>query len=461
MRSIAAGLVSVAMLVAVSAVRSQDPAPTAAATPAVLPPVECVRGMREARLAWQAGDRQKAMADLDRAVEACPDHVDPLLERLELHRKLGDAAGVEADLALLRARLADPARVPPEAAFARAVSDPGANVDELELIRARLTADLAAAETPRRLRQLVVVEARLGRNEDARATLTRLLAVDPSPEVRWAAVRLDVALERWGDAIPELEALGGRSGTSSFSARLHLIHAYGAVGRTEDAMRTALALYGASGDLGSRFIREMVMQALLDAGWALHDRGDVEHAATVFRKVLEIDPDNTEARAVLELVYASPEARAAATAARDRALEREENPGIVLEEGARRLAVGDAAGAWDLLDRAARGLGDNELAWYDLGLAAVKLERWEAAAEAFGHAVRLDPTNPTSRLNLGTALARIGRCAEAVEVLEALLVDRPEAYQAHYWLGRCWAELGDAAKAAEAMERYQLARPRQ
>ena len=461
MMSKAAGLVSVALLVAVPSALAQNLEPVGTATPAALPPVECVRGMREARLAWQAGDRQKAMAGLDRAVEACPDHVDPLLERLELHRKLGDAAGVEADLALLRARLADPARVPPEAAFARAVSDPQASAAELELIRARLVRDLASTETPRRLRQLVVVEARLGRNEDARATLARLLAVDPAPEVRWAAVRLDVALERWNDAIPELEALAGRSGTSSFAARLHLIHAYGAVGRTEDAMRTALALYGASGDLGSRFIREMVVQALLEAGWALHDRGDVEGAATVFRKVLEVDPDNEEARAVLDLVYGTPETRAAAMAARDRALEREEDPGLVLEEGARRLAVGDAAGAWDLLERAARGLGDSELAWYDLGLAAVKLERWEAAAEAFGHAARLDPTNPTSSLNLGTALARTGRCAEAVEVLTTLLADHPETYQAHYWLGRCWAELGDAAKAAEAMERYQLARPRQ
>jgi len=440
---------------------TQDPVAIAPATPGPLPPVECVRGMRVARLAWQAGDRDRALGALDRAVEACPDHVDPLLERLELHRTLGDEAGVEADLALLRARLADPERVLPEAAFARAVSDPAASVDELELIRARLVRDLAVAESPRRLRQLVVVEARLGRDREARATLARLLAVDPSPEVRWAAVRLDVALERWDDAIPELEALAaGRAGTSSFAARLHLIHAYGAVGRTDDAMRTALALYGASGDLGSEHIRGLIAGALLDAAWALHDRGERERAATVFRKVLEIEPDNEEARAVLELVYASPEARAAASAARSRALEREEDPSLVLEEGARRLAVGDAAGAWELLDRAARNLGDDELAWYDLGLAAVKLERWEAAAEAFGHAVRLDPTNPTSRLNLGTALAHTGRCAGAVGVLEALLADRPETYQAHYWLARCWTELGDPAKAAEALSRYQDARPR-
>ncbi len=424
-----------------------------------LPPVECVAALRAARIALAGEGAAAALAALEGADEVCEGHVDLLLERIALHRLVGAAALAEADLEALAARLADPERPLALGAVVRTLIDGVASEELLDLLAGRLERELVASPGDRvLLRALAVTRSRLGEDVAAREALARLLAVEPTEEVRWALVRMDVALARWENAIPELERLVAEPGRGSVAARVHLVRAYGAVGRSEDAVRVARQLERVAG-AGSQAIRALVAGALVDAAWDLHDAGERDRAKTLFRSALELDPDRDEARLALELADATPEQRLERARSRGVVAAPGDDPAELLEEGTRRLAVGDDLGALSALEPAARALPGNELAWYSLGLAAVRLERWQLAAEALARAVELDPSNPASRLNLGTAQARLGRCEAAVASLEALLGDHPGTWQAHYWLATCYAELGDDAKAREAMARYQDQRP--
>lgn len=425
-----------------------------------LPPVECVAALRSARIALAREGPGAALERLEGADEACAGHVDLLLERLALRAQLGDEAGVAADLEQLRAVLADPDRPLAPSALVRALVDGTATRAELEAIASRIEAELTPSPAdPLLLRALAVARSRLGDDPAARAALARLLVIDPSPEVRWALVRMDVALGEWQRAIPELEELAGTAGRGSVAARLHLVRAYAAVGRFEDAVRVGRQLERTAG-AGSEAIRDLVAGALLDAAWSLHDRGQRDRARDLFREALALDPGREEARLALELADAGPEERLARARSSRDPRGPEADPLELVAEGTRRLAVGDDGGALELLEPAARALPGNELAWYSLGLAAARLERWPLAAEAFARAAELDPANAVTRLNLGTAQARLGRCEEAVATLEGLLADHPETWQAFYWLARCYAELGDDERSRDAMARYRDRRPR-
>jgi tetratricopeptide (TPR) repeat protein len=199
------------------------------------------------------------------------------------------------------------------------------------------------------------------------------------------------------------------------------------------------------------------LNLLIEAGWALRDAGRDAEAEALFRRALALDPSSASARQVLLHLYGSAEERAAheTAVAERRALE--EDPQALYEEGSQLLAAGDPATARDLLARAAPGLEGTrfaEAAWYNLGLAAFKLEQWPAAAEAFGEAVRLHPTRADAQFQLGYALHRAERCAEAIAPLEAALELAPGRNETHYFLAACHSALGDAAAAARESELY-------
>lgn len=78
--------------------------------------------------------------------------------------------------------------------------------------------------------------------------------------------------------------------------------------------------------------------------------------------------------------------------------------------------------------------------------------------EALERAVALGTGHPGLELNLGTALARSGDCDRALTILDELIANHPDRYQAHYWRWHCLTELGRPAEAAAALDAYQSAR---
>jgi tetratricopeptide (TPR) repeat protein len=87
------------------------------------------------------------------------------------------------------------------------------------------------------------------------------------------------------------------------------------------------------------------------------------------------------------------------------------------------------------------------------GRLAYQGQQYKDAAEAFAKAVEAAPTSATARVNLGTALARLGDTGSAIRELRAALRYDPENVGAHLNLGLLLAGEGRYADAVDHLRR--------
>jgi tetratricopeptide (TPR) repeat protein len=267
---------------------------------------------------------------------------------------------------------------------------------------------------------------------------------------------LDVELERWASAAPLFERLlAGELASAQLRAQYVLVLAH--LGRYDEVRAQIAQLPTSSAPAEGDLPVDPLVDLLLQVAWGLRDAGRDAEAEEVFRQALAREPARPEARLALLHLYSSAEERAAQQAAVDFQRAVETDAQTLYDEGSALLAAGDAAGALDMLARAAPQLTDGPLAesaWYNLGLAAYKLERWETAAEAFGKAAALNPERPETHLQRGMALHRLGRCADSVAALRKALELRPERREARYYLAECLDALGRREEAARERALY-------
>jgi tetratricopeptide (TPR) repeat protein len=205
--------------------------------------------------------------------------------------------------------------------------------------------------------------------------------------------------------------------------------------------------------------RSTLYDVLLQAAWNLRDLGANDKAEAVFRRLLALDPNDADARQAVLYLYSNEEERRAHEASLKQKWEQESEPGALLEEGTRLFISGDVEAGFAMLQRAFAALPGSEVASVNYGLAAVRLERWPEAAEAFERAVKLNPDRAESLFHRGLALVRLQRFSEAIELLDRALVLQPDLFQAHFLLYQCHASLGNADKAQEHLARYKAAAP--
>jgi tetratricopeptide (TPR) repeat protein len=440
-----------------SAAASGEPA----AAEEVLPPLALVREVREARIALRRGEREEGLRRLRAAAEAHPRHVIPLAALLNLHREHPLPEDEAARLrGLLRTRLRDPDAALPRGTLDYLLFDPDASTEELELLLDAAERRLAAAAEPdpELLRTVATALARLERPEEVRTVLGRLLEVEPDWEVRWQAAMLDLNLRRWEDAAAGLERLmAGADDGDAPLLRLMYMKALAALGRFEELTRQIEHFEGQT-DPYAAVVRSSLPDLLLEVAWALRDDGRPDDAEAVFERIIELVPDHVPARKALLHLYSDDAERAQHEQAIAATQQDADAPDQLAQEAATLLATGDAAGALPLLERVTAELPDSEVAWFNLGLAALQLERWEAAEAAFARATELNPRRGESRLHRGAALQRLGRCREALGELELALELRPDLAQAHYYLYACHKELGNGRAAAEHRSAYNESR---
>ncbi len=438
---------------------ADDPVPDGPVSPTsfeAMPDPECLRAIREARIAVARGGLRAGLSGFEAASGVCAGRLEPLYEALTLARRLGDSEAEARQLERLVAHLTDPDRPLQLAALERAVVDPAMSREALEAFRSRLHSDIDDVDRFRALRVLAVVASRLGDDHAARAAIEPLLAHEPTPELRWLCVGFDRRLGNWVSVVTMLEALAVEDPEMAGLARLGLVEAYAKADRPEKALATVDRLLADDARIpGSK---DWVADALLRTAWALWDGGRRDQARTALERVIDVDPENEVAVAALELLFGNAEARRTHAVRAQQLRADSDDAEALLDEGTQRLAVGDAEGAIGLLERAAEGLPDNDVAWYNLGLAAIRLERWNVAADALSRADELKPGDPGLAMNLGTALARAGRCESALGVLGALVETHPERFQAHYWRWWCFKSAGDLEAAGEALRRYEAGR---
>jgi Flp pilus assembly protein TadD len=121
------------------------------------------------------------------------------------------------------------------------------------------------------------------------------------------------------------------------------------------------------------------------------------------------------------------------------------------EEGRRRLASGDAAGAIPFLTRAAEADSENPAAHDVLGQALAASGAPDQAFAQYAEAARLDRAQFGAKLAERLALA--GRNTEAAQAYEQVLAASPDDPLASEGLGRMQYRLGNYAAAAPLLQR--------
>jgi len=302
-------------------------------------------------------------------------------------------------------------------------------------------------------------------------TLERLVAIEPTTYRRWRLVYAYRKAERWQDAANFVgQWIKIEKAANLRSAYVDLLSRAGQLDLLTEQVELLLAeqqATRAAGDEPAVRASHLVdtqsnplrvgMWVVRTAAWNLRDAGKDEAAERFFHKVLELDPEDQEVRNALLYLYGSEEELQALEHEAKARWQQEEDPNALFEEGTQRLTAGDAESALELLKKAAPGLAHLEPAWYNLGMAAYRVEDWATVAEAFGKASELNPERSQSFFYRGLALEKLGSCSDAVVDLEKALELDAGRHLAHYYLAACYARLGQPAKAKSHRALYDAA----
>lgn len=159
-----------------------------------------------------------------------------------------------------------------------------------------------------------------------------------------------------------------------------------------------------------------IAEALVSAV-ALHQRGSLNDAESIYRQVLLADPRNFDALHLL---------------------------GLALHQG------GHGDQAVELVRRAIEVNPGSPEAHYNLGNMLREMRRPAEAAAAYTRAVQLRPTYPEAYFNLGNALYDLRQYAAAIDSYRTATIQRPGYTKALNNLGNACLDAGQAAEAAAA-----------
>ncbi len=441
-----------------------------------LPVEECVRLVRGARIARMAGDDAAELAQLQTAFAACPQEIGPVYGLMDYYRRrpeLEDKARRFRELLLERLR--DPGNDLPVGVVEYLLRNPDAGPEELRAILDNVLRQVGKVTEPEPtlMRIQARLQQRLGQDEAAADTLERLWRQTEAEDLLEPLAWLYAELERWQDAADLVAPRVEKDGR----LRHFYVRVLGKLGRYDQALRqaTILAAGLAAANPGETVaigldieserghVVDVVQQPglsglLTQLAWDLRDQGRDRQAEELFRALLAQSPDSAGLQNIVLNLYAGEEERRRHADALADAWASETDANVLFNEGTHRLTAGDAAGAIDLLRRAAAELPDLEPAWYNLGMAAYRLEDWATVADAFGRAGELNPGRAQTFFFRGIALAKLDRCGEAVGALERAAALDPGRALAHYYLAACHRKLGNQAAADAAAARYEATR---
>lgn len=171
---------------------------------------------------------------------------------------------------------------------------------------------------------------------------------------------------------------------------------------------------------GNRAQEAVQLQQMFARAVTLHQEGDLEGAARVYRKLAERVQDH---------------------------------PDVLLAWGTLEGQRGNNKQATTLLERAVRLAPENPQAHGAYGNVLLQLNRPTQAVAAYDRALRLDPNRAQIHYNRGFALAKMQRFAEALASYQhALMRDRGHA-DAAYGIGNVLMRLNRYREASDAFER--------
>jgi predicted TPR repeat methyltransferase len=195
-------------------------------------------------------------------------------------------------------------------------------------------------------------------------------------------------------------------------------------------------------------IKELPLDVAVALATALHRSGDREEAETLYRRVIEVDPDHASALHFLGILTHQDGREDEAIALLRRSIELRPNEfGFRLNVGNVFLQEGRAAEAAECYEAAIGLDGASGAAYNNLGVALRALGRFEEAEARYRQAIALDPADREALNNLGRLLRGVGRAIEAVECHARALTLAPRDRVSRQHLIAAYQLLGEVEEA--------------
>lgn len=182
---------------------------------------------------------------------------------------------------------------------------------------------------------------------------------------------------------------------------------------------------------------------MLAEGLALHQRGRIPEAESIYHQVLTDQPEHAQANQLMGLTRLQRGDVDTAVSLLSKAVRLEpDNPQFLCDLGVAQNAAMRYEEAIRSLNRAIDLKPDYAQAHSNLGMTLKNFSRFEPAVASYGEAIRLRPNEPGFHLNLGNALSALGDLWEAEKAYRRALELRPEYPAALSGLALTLSELG-------------------
>jgi tetratricopeptide (TPR) repeat protein len=199
----------------------------------------------------------------------------------------------------------------------------------------------------------------------------------------------------------------------------------------------------------------------LASAYELDQRGQLDEAIAAYRRLIAVEPENSDALHLLGVALARKsrlhEALELLCAA---ARLQPDNPYIQINLGNALSELKRDAEAVTALDRAVALKADLASAWHALGRAQLRLKDFAAAERSLAEASRLMPAHGSVHSDLAVALERLGRQEEALARFERATVLNPNLAEAHHNRGVLLAARGALPQALQSLDRAIELQPR-
>lgn len=202
------------------------------------------------------------------------------------------------------------------------------------------------------------------------------------------------------------------------------------------------------------------IEEALAAGFGHHREGRFPQAETVYRRILEVQPQNAAALHLLGALCLQTGRADAAVPYLESARSADPNNAETLNHlGGAYQACQRWEDSLSVLREAARLQPENAKFHFDLGNSLKALNQHDDAIRAFETAIAKRPDFVQAINNLGTTLTRAGHPDEAIRTLQSALELKPDYANAQNALGNALLDSGRAAEAVSWLRRAASAVP--
>ena len=441
---------------------AETAAPPPVETPA-LPAEDVVVGLRRARIAGEAGDRDGQRALLTALVTAHPEDPVVLAAALAFHRETeGETEASRALRGRLLGALARPGRTVPLSLLQEAARDANATSDELTQLLILLDAPPGTRpDRIARLRLRVALLDRLGRRDGLIAALDELVALDPDPLLAFRLLGLYREASRWEDLLRASARVD--ASRSGFDPRWWRLEALGALRRYDEMVGEASGILArwrarpmAGADPDARGA-QLALARFFPMVFALVDAGRRELAERFVADLESAAPGLDEVRRLRVMLFGSPDERTAFLASLAGATIASVDPDKIRAEAYQRLLAKDYGTAHDLyrrlqeLDPTTSAMDGTD--WFNYGLASTETQAWADAEAAMTRVLAAGVSVPRAYAQRARARIMLGRAAEGMADAEAALAIDPKLKQACYAMYLAYQKFGNKEKADEWLAR--------